>query len=270
MKAYDIVGYTFDADTYCPECVLDIANEWLYADGVKVGYMRVEDALDAWATSAKITRDDEWTFDSGDFPKVVFCDSVPTHDRIVASLVASGIPREQIGVINAQVASTSAARQRVSDDFNAGKLKVVVGNTATMGEGVNLQKGTTDIHHLDLPWEPASVQQRNGRGQRQGNKNESIRIHTYLAKGSFDGYRWQTIAAKKDWMDLLWNGGARVENLSRQGGVGRQDMLIMLSADPEAARAKYEGDKTAAEQRKLAEARGESAVQFERLQRMPD
>ena len=76
MKAYDIVGYTFCADVVCPECMLDLANEWLYADGLKVGYMIVEDALDAWATSVKITRDDEWTFDSSEFPKVIFADSV--------------------------------------------------------------------------------------------------------------------------------------------------------------------------------------------------
>ena len=92
MKAYDIVGYTFDADTYCPECVLDIANEWLYADGVKVGYMRVEDALDAWATSAKITRDDEWTFDSGDFPKVVFCDSVEDDTEVCGNCFEPLVP----------------------------------------------------------------------------------------------------------------------------------------------------------------------------------
>jgi hypothetical protein len=59
---------------------------------------------------------------------------------------------------------------------------VVIGNTATMGEGMNLQKGTTDIHHLDMPWEPASMQQRNGRGLRQGNLNEAVRIHTYLPR----------------------------------------------------------------------------------------
>lgn len=200
--------------------------------------------------------------------QVVFCDSVPTHERIVAALVKAGIPRNQIGVINAQVAPTSAQRQRISDDFNAGKLKGVVGNTATMGEGINLQKGTADIHHLDLPWEPASVQQRNGRGRRQGNKKESIRLHTYLAKGSFDGYRWQTVGAKRDWMDLLWNGGDRVENLARQARVGRQDMLIMLSADPDAARTKYEADRAQATQRKLAEDRGKAADQFARLQTM--
>lgn len=76
MKAYDIVGYTFCADLVCPDCMLDLANSWLILDGLKVEYMITEDALDAWAVSAKIVRDDEWMFDSDEFPKVVFADSV--------------------------------------------------------------------------------------------------------------------------------------------------------------------------------------------------
>jgi predicted RNA methylase len=199
--------------------------------------------------------------------QVIFCEHVDVHDKIVAALVAAGIPREQIGVINGQAAASSAARQRISDDFNAGKLKAVVGNK-TMEEGINLQKGTTDIHHLDLPWEPSSLQQRNGRGLRQGNKKEAVRIHTYLAKRSFDGYRFQTIQAKRDWQDLLWNGGARVENLAREGAFSREDMMIMLSANPEEARAKYNADKDAAVVRAEAEKRAEAVATYRSLLRM--
>lgn len=204
---------------------------------------------------------------SADGGQVVFCEAVDAHEKIAAALVAAGIPREQIGVINAKAASTSAARQRISDDFNAGKLKVVIGNK-TMEEGVNLQKKTTDIHHCDLPWEPSTQQQRNGRGLRQGNTREAVRIHTYLAKGSFDGYRYQTILSKADWQDLLWNGGDRVENLAREGAFSRQDMLIMLAANPEEARAKYEADKAAAAERKTAEERGRAVDMFGRFQEM--
>jgi SNF2 family DNA or RNA helicase len=200
--------------------------------------------------------------------QIVFCDHVDMHERIAQSLVRKGIPREQIGIINAKSAKSSADRQRISDDFNSGKLTVVIGNTATMGEGVNLQKRTADIHHLDLPWEPASMQQRDGRGRRQGNTNKGIRIHTYLAKGSFDGYRYQTIQSKKDWQTLLWHGGDRVENLAREGAFSRSDLMIMLSADPEEARAKYESDKDAAEQRRLAEGRSDALSDFAKMQKM--
>jgi SNF2 family DNA or RNA helicase/predicted RNA methylase len=200
--------------------------------------------------------------------QVIFSDYLGAHDKIINALVRQGIPRNQIGVINAQVASSATKRQNVAEAFNAGKLRVVIGNTATMGEGVNLQKGTTDIHHLDLPWEPASMQQRNGRGLRQGNINEAVRIHSYLSKGSFDGYRYQSIAAKKDWQDLLWNGGDRIENLARAGQMSRDEMLIMLAADPEAARTKFESDKAAANEREAAEGRRETASEFVRFQEM--
>jgi SNF2 family DNA or RNA helicase/predicted RNA methylase len=205
---------------------------------------------------------------SKDGGQIIFCDAVDMHEKIAAKLVAAGIPRDQIGIFNAQAAASSAARQKISDQFNAGRLKFVVGNTATMGEGNNLQKGTTDIHHLDLPWDPASMQQRNGRGLRQGNTKEAVRLHTYLAKGSFDGYRFQTIQAKKDWQTLLWKGGDRVENLAREGAFSRSDMMIMLSANPEEARAKYENDKAAADARRLAEGRQDALGEFVKLQKM--
>jgi len=199
--------------------------------------------------------------------QVVFSDYVDSHEKIADALVASSIPREQIGIINAQVAGSSVKRQNIADKFNAGKLKVVIGNTPTMGEGINLQMGTADIHHLDLPWEPASMQQRNGRGLRQGNIKEAVRIHSYLSKGSFDGYRYQAIAAKKDWQDLLWTGGDRVENLSRPK-VSRQDIMIMMAADPDAARAKFENDTALALAQHESGERVKAAEVFVRFQEL--
>lgn len=199
--------------------------------------------------------------------QVVFSEAVDSHEKIAAALVAAGIPRDQIAIMNATTASSSAKRQNISDAFNAGKTKVVIGNKI-MEEGVNLQKATTDIHHADLPWDPATMQQRNGRGLRQGNINESVRIHTYLSKGSFDGYRYQSMMAKKDWQDMLWNGGDTVDNLGRAGKFDRADLMIMMSADPEAERAKYEADKAAATERHDTEKRREVAVEFQRVQKM--
>lgn len=198
--------------------------------------------------------------------QIIFADYVDAHDKMVEALVRAGIPRGQIGVINAKVAGSAVKRQQIADAFNAGKLRVVIGNTATMGEGLNLQKGTADIHHLDLPWEPASMQQRNGRGLRQGNTNASIRIHSYLARGSFDGYRYQSMMAKKDWQDLIWSGGDELENLSRQGNVSRDEMMIMLAADPDQARAAFEANTKAKEERFAAGKRAEAAGRFVKFQ----
>lgn len=217
---------------------------------------KIEAAADQIAAGAK---------DGG---QVIFCDSVHVHEKIAAALVKRGIPRDRIAIVNGQTATTASARQNISDSFNAGELDAVIGNTATMGEGMNLQKRTTDHHDLDMPWDPSSLQQRRGRGLRQGNTMESVRMHTYLAKGSFDGYRYQTIAAKKDWMDLLWNGGDRVENLAREGAISRDDMMIMLSADPDAARAKLEENKAAAQAKFDAAKHGDAAKDFARYQEM--
>lgn len=199
--------------------------------------------------------------------QIVFCEYIGSHDKIVRALVDAGFKREEIGVINAQVAGSAVKRQNIANAFNAGKLKVVVGN-ATMAEGLNMQKTTTDIHHMDVPWEPATLQQRNGRGLRQGNMNARIRIHTYLSKGSFDGYRYQAVAAKKDWQDLLWNGGDRVENLAREGNFSIEEMRIMLAADPEAARKKYEEDKASATARHDAGKRADAQAEFVRFTEM--
>lgn len=196
--------------------------------------------------------------------QVVFSDYLATHQKIADLLVKRGIPRDQIAIINAKEAEDSADRQNIADAFNAGKVKVVIGNTATMGEGINLQHGTTDIHHIDLPWEPASVQQRNGRGVRQGNKSESVRIHTYMVKGTFDGVRWDAVAAKKDWQDLLWNGGDTVENLAKQK-FSNDEMRILLSADPDEARQQYQSDKDSAAARFRAEKRAEAIGQFKKF-----
>lgn len=208
----------------------------------------------------------EITNGAQDGGQVVFSDFVASHEKIAAELVKRGIPRNEIAIINAQVANSSLKRQRIADDFNAGKIKVVIGNTATMGEGINLQVGTTDIHHLDLPWEPASIQQRNGRGLRQGNISEAVRIHTYLSKGSFDGYKYQTVASKRDWQGDLWNGGNTIANHNRPDNLAREDMLIMLAADPDEARKQFAENKSAALERQGSEKRREVAVQFTRLQ----
>lgn len=220
---------------------------------------------DAPKIAAAVTQMLDGSKDGG---QVVFCDYLAAHDRIRDELIKRGVDPKRIAICNAKAASSATQRQAIADRFNDGKLDFVIGNTATMGEGMNLQKRTTDIHHLDLPWEPASLQQRNGRGLRQGNRNERVRIHTYFAQGSFDGYRWQTLAAKRDWQDLLWNGGDTVENLAKQSNFSRSEMQILLSADPDAERAKLEGDAAAALARHHAEQQAEASHAFVRLQEL--
>lgn len=184
--------------------------------------------------------------------QIVFSDYVDAHGMMRDQLVAMGMDPKRIGIINAAAVPSSTARQKVADAFNAGKLDVVIGNTATMGEGLNLQENTTDIHHADTPWEPASIRQRNGRGLRQGNTRDAVGLHTYLSKGSFDAYRWQTMMAKGDWQKAFWGGGDRLENLMKRGGTSRLEMMIACAADPEKAREAFAGQLEAAKDRRAA------------------
>lgn len=79
--------------------------------------------------------------------------------------------------------------------------------------GINLHRGTTDIHHLTLPWTPASIAQRNGRGARVGSNRASVRVHYYCGKGSFDEYRLKTLKRKAGWIsDILRSDKSEMEN----------------------------------------------------------
>jgi len=172
--------------------------------------------------------------------QIIFCDHNASHERLKNMLIEQGLKPSEIGIINAQVAADSAARQAIGNRFNRGEVKVVIGNTGTMGEGVNLQgkkhaAGTTDIHHLDQPWDPGTMHQRNGRGVRQGNNAEQVQIHTYLAKGSFDGFRHSTLKGKERWLDKLRSGADNISNDMEGQGLDDVEMLAMLSDNPDEA-----------------------------------
>jgi superfamily II DNA or RNA helicase len=200
--------------------------------------------------------------------QIVFVDSNDSHERLAQLLVARGIPRNRIGILNAETAEDSETRYEIGQAFRDGSLDVVIGNTGVMGEGVNLQDKTTDIHHLDLPWEPGTMQQRNGRGVRQGNKNAKIAIHTYLAKQSFDGFKYGTLKGKSGWMEKLLSGVETAANDFDETAVSEEERMIMLAADPDAARAEYEKNKASAIEKHAAAARVRALRRVEKLQAM--
>ena len=204
--------------------------------------------------------------------QIIFVDHNKAHERVKAMLVEKGLKPEEIGIINAGVAADSEARQKIGNMFNNGTIKVVIGNTGTMGEGVNLQgkrapKGTTDIHHLDQPWDPGTMHQRNGRGVRQGNPADAVGVHTYLAKGSFDGFRHSTLMGKQRWLDKLRSGVNDISNDMEGQGVDELEMLAMLSDDPDGAVAALKERKAAAHTAWYARQAAESVDAFYKWQR---
>jgi len=171
---------------------------------------------------------------------IVFVDNVAAHRWVVQTLVKVGIPEKRIAVLNATTAKGAADRQRIAREFNGDpaegiqpKYDVVIAN-AIAYEGIDLQTRTCAIHHLDLPWEPATLQQRNGRGVRQGNTLANIEINYYFARRSQDGLRFNLIQGKLGWMTELLKSQARdTNNPGAQMEMGPDEILLLISRDPE-------------------------------------
>lgn len=149
--------------------------------------------------------------------QLVFCDlSTPNADRfnvydeIRDRLMQAGIPEKEIAYIHD--ADTDAQKQALFDAVNAGRVRILLGSTEKMGAGTNVQKRLKALHHLDAPWRPRDIEQREGRILRQGNDNDSIDIYRYVTEGSFDAYMWQTLETKARFIQQVMNGSVTVRH----------------------------------------------------------
>jgi N12 class adenine-specific DNA methylase len=156
--------------------------------------------------------------------QMVFCDMGvnPTpwgfgvYDEVVEKLAARGIPREQIAAIGA--ADSDAKKQSLFDRVRSGSIRVLLGSTAKMGTGTNVQKRLVALHHLDAPWKPAEVEQREGRILRQGNENPEVAIYRYVTEGSFDAYMWQALETKARFIAQVMTGESAARRAEDIGG----------------------------------------------------
>jgi N12 class adenine-specific DNA methylase/predicted RNA methylase len=138
------------------------------------------------------------------------------YDDIIKKLIARGIPREQIASVGD--ADTDAKKQSLFDRVRAGSVRVLIGSTAKMGTGTNVQKRLVALHHLDAPWKPAEVEQREGRILRQGNGNEQVAIYRYVTEGSFDAYMWQALETKARFIGQVITGDNAARRAEDIGG----------------------------------------------------
>ena len=116
------------------------------------------------------------------------------YDDIKDKLVKMGVPEEEIAFI--QDHSKNEQKQKLFDRFNKGEVRILLGSTAMMGEGTNMQKKLKAVYHLDPPWKPAHLEQREGRIIRQGNENKQVEVFNINAIGSFDAYKWKQLKDK--------------------------------------------------------------------------
>ena len=151
---------------------------------------------------------------------------------IKACLVDRGIPAEQIAFM--QDYKKSAAKQRLFGDVNAGRITVLIGSSETMGTGVNVQLRLKALHHLDVPWLPSQIEQRDGRIERQGNQNEEIGIYAYATLGSTDATMWQNNERKQRFINAALSGDASVRRIEDAGSQVSQFAMAkaIASGDP--------------------------------------
>mgnify|MGYP003291796321 CR=1 FL=1 len=131
-------------------------------------------------------------------------ESARLYDDMKARLVKNGIPAKEIAFIHE--ADTDQKKKKLFADVNDGKVRVLIGSTGKMGVGMNAQKRIVAIHHLDAPWRPGDVEQRNGRAFRQGNINEEVECFTYVTEGSFDARLWDILERKQNFINQVMNG----------------------------------------------------------------
>ena len=140
--------------------------------------------------------------------QLVFCDnSTPKTDAfdvyndVKNKLVEKGIPENEIAFIHD--ANSDAQKAALFSQVRAGQVRVLLGSTAKMGAGTNVQKLLIGEHHLDCPWRPADIEQREGRIIRQGNENPKVQIYRYVTENTFDAYMWATIEAKQRFISQI-------------------------------------------------------------------
>jgi cyclopropane fatty-acyl-phospholipid synthase-like methyltransferase len=190
--------------------------------------------------------------------QVVFCDrffssdaSFNIHEKIKGELILQGFKEKDVVIVNGFTKSGGSKSDGLIEkevskaiaDYNSGKYKVIIGSTACIGEGVNLQKNSSAVHHFDIPFRPSDFIQRNGRVDRQGNEQEKVGLHTYLATGTIDNYSVNLVQRKANWIDQMLRTKSDVfTNPNDENSIDADELLLALTEEW--------GDKDAAVKRK--------------------
>lgn len=140
--------------------------------------------------------------------QMIFCDlSTPdknrfnVYDDIKDKLIAKGVPESEIAFIHSY--NTDEQKQKLFADVRSGNIRILLGSTGKMGTGTNVQDKLIAAHHLDCPWRPSDLEQRNGRIIRQGNENPKVDIYNYITKGTFDAYLYQLVEQKQRFISQI-------------------------------------------------------------------
>ena len=141
--------------------------------------------------------------------QLLFCDlSTPkndgqfnVYDDIKTKLQTAGVPESEVAFIHS--ADTEAKKAALFSKVRSGDVRILLGSTAKMGAGTNVQDRLVAVHHLDVGWKPSDMTQRNGRIIRQGNRNKEVKVFNYVTEGTFDAYLWQTLENKQRFISQI-------------------------------------------------------------------
>ena len=174
-----------------------------YVYGRPIGICKVTECAERVALIYHKTKTERLT-------QLVFCDtSTPkagfnVYDDLRQRLINLGVDAAEIAYIHD--ATTAAKRERVFKAMREGRIRVLIGSTFKLGLGVNVQDRLVAAHHLDVPWRPSDMVQRNGRILRAGNRNAKVEIYRYITEGSFDAYSWQLLETKQRFITDILSG----------------------------------------------------------------
>ena len=186
-------------------------------DGRKAALdIRLVEPNTSFTYQSKVARCAENVFDiycetqSDKSTQLIFCDSSTpksgfnVYDDVKRLLICMGVTSEEIAFIHD--AGTESKREKLFSKLRSGNVRILIGSTFKLGLGVNIQNKLIALHHLDVPWRPADMTQREGRILRQGNENKKVYIYRYITEGSFDAYSWQLLETKQRFISGLLSG----------------------------------------------------------------
>ena len=141
--------------------------------------------------------------------QLIFCDSSTpkkdgtfnVYDALKEKLMQKGVPEQEIAFIHD--ANTDVQKAKLFTRVRSGQVRFLLGSTSKMGAGTNVQDKLIALHHLDVPWRPADIEQQEGRILRQGNQNEKVKIFRYITENTFDAYSWQLIENKQKFIGQI-------------------------------------------------------------------
>lgn len=172
--------------------------------------------------------------------QIVFCDlGTPKDDRWDAyqqlrdNLVERGMDRSRVRFVHE--ADSDVKKGLLFGQCRNGEVDVLVGSTEKMGVGTNIQARAVALHHLDCPWRPADVEQREGRILRQGNQYPEVQINRYVTERSFDAYSWQTVERKAKFIAQVMHGSVterNTEDIATDAALGYSELKAVTSNDP--------------------------------------